>query len=212
MKVLGIVFSPRKNGNTEIIVREALEGAREAGAEAELITTRDYKINPCDGCGSCHKTGECRINDDMQIMYKKLLEADGIIFGTPVYFWQMCAQAKIFIDRTYALTFPNLKLSNKVAAAIAVAGRTGAVETLNFFNRYFISNHMICAESVEGLAYEKGSIVNDERGMKAARELGKQIVLMIKDGNRFPEEHNIPLYRIAQERYGASRYPKPSKQ
>lgn len=120
----------------------------------------------------------------------------------------MCSQAKTFIDRTYALTFPNLKLSNKVAAAIAVAARAGAIETLNFFTRYFISNHMICAESVEGLAYEKSSILNDERGMKTARELGRQVALMIKRGNSFPEEHDIPLYRIAQERYGASRYPK----
>lgn len=74
MKVLGIVFSPRRNGNTEILVREALKGAEEVGAETELITTRDYKINPCDGCESCYETGKCHINDDMQIIMKNFLK------------------------------------------------------------------------------------------------------------------------------------------
>ncbi|MEM2876370.1 MAG: flavodoxin family protein [Candidatus Bathyarchaeia archaeon] len=208
MKVLGVVFSPRKNGNTEILVQEALKGAEEMGADTELVATRELNINPCDGCGSCQKSGVCRINDDMQKMYEKLLDADGIILGTPVYFWQMCAQAKTFIDRTYALTFPNLKLANKVGAAIAVAGRTGAVEVLNTLSRYFINNHMIVAESVEGLASEKGSIVNDERGMRSARELGKQVALLIKLGNRFPEEYEIPIYRLVHEKYKAPRYPR----
>jgi len=211
MRVLGIVFSPRKGGNTEILMKEALKGAEAEGAETKLILTREYNIKPCDACDSCHKTGECHIKDDMQTLYRELLEADAIIFGTPVYFWHICAQAKIFIDRTYALTFPKLKLANKVGAAIAVAARTGAVEALNFFTRYFISNHMICAEGVEGLAYEKGSIVNDLRGMNAARELGRQVALMVKLKNRFPEEFDIPLYRIAQEKYGAPRYPKVSE-
>ena len=137
----------------------------------------------------------------MQLMYEKLLEADGIIFGTPVYFWHICAHAKIFIDRTNAIFYP-MSLTNKVGAAIAVATRTGAVEALSFFTQYFILNHMICAEFVDGLACGRGEIVNDVHTMKASKELGRQVGLLIKLKNRFPEEYDIPLYRFVQKKYG----------
>jgi len=207
MKVLGIVFSPRKKGNTEILVNEALTGAKECGAETELVAVRDYEINPCEGCMSCEKTGKCKINDDMQIMYNKLLEADGVIFGAPVYFWNICGQAKIFIDRTVALSSPTLRLANKVGAIITVAMRTGASEAGSFFIKYCVHNHMTVTEAVDGLAIEKGSIVDDERAMKASKELGKTVALTIKLKNRFPESYNIPLYRLAQK-HGAPTYPR----
>ena len=83
MKVLGIVCSPRKGGNTEILVREALEGAGEVGGETELILVADKNIAPCDACDTCRETGVCRIKDDMQPIYQQLDQADGIILGTP---------------------------------------------------------------------------------------------------------------------------------
>lgn len=207
MKVLGMIFSPRKGGNTEILVKEALAGAMSAGAETELLTTADKNIKPCDACRSCEKTGECHINDNMQEIYKKLLEADGIILGTPVYFWSMCGQAKIFLDRTVALRYPYLKLANKVGGAVAVATRTGAVNTLNIFERYFISNHMLPAESVEGLAKEKGEIRKDEHAMKSALELGRQIVLLIKRKFTFPEEFDLPINKLVHKKYKVALYP-----
>ena len=85
MKVLGIVCSPRKRGNTEIMVEEALAATREAGAETELVLIADKNITPCDACGSCRETGFCRIKDDMQPIYQQLEAADAIILGTPVY-------------------------------------------------------------------------------------------------------------------------------
>ena len=86
MKIIGIVASARKGGNTEIMVKEALKTAKEAGADTELFLIAGKDIKGCDGCRSCQQTGNCRINDDMQPLYKLMLAADGIIFGTPVYF------------------------------------------------------------------------------------------------------------------------------
>ena len=86
MKILGIVGSPRKGGNTEILVEEALTATREAGAQTEIILLADKNIAGCDGCGSCFETGVCKIKDDMQSIYPQLEAADAIIFGSPVYF------------------------------------------------------------------------------------------------------------------------------
>ncbi len=98
MKILGVVGSPRKGGNTEIMVEEALATAREAGAETELVLIAGKKIAGCDGCDTCRKTMACHIKDDMQTIYKQLEAADGIIFGTPVYFGSVPSQAKAIID------------------------------------------------------------------------------------------------------------------
>lgn len=77
MKIVGIVCSPRKGGNTEILVREALKAASEAGAETDLVLTSTKNIAPCDGCGICEKNGVCKISDDMQELYQKLESSDG---------------------------------------------------------------------------------------------------------------------------------------
>jgi len=209
MKVVGIVCSSRMGGNTEILVQEALAGARAGGAETELLTLGGKDIKPCDGCLSCEKTGKCHIEDDMQLIYKKMLNSDGIIIGTPVYFWSMSGQAKVLIDRTYALRHPHLMLANKVAGAIAVAARQGTVSTLNVFQRYFASNHMFTADLVEGLASEKGAAIKDKRGMKSVYEMGRQIVSLIKQQLKFPEEFNVPLYRYVERKYKTPRYPTP---
>ena len=81
MRILGIVCSPRKGGNTEILVKEALGSTHDARAEAELILTSGIDITPCDGRGACEETGNCKINDDMQSICQQLQLADGVIFG-----------------------------------------------------------------------------------------------------------------------------------
>lgn len=144
MKVLGISCSLRKGSNTEILVEEALVGAREVGAEAELLSLIGKEIKPCDGCFSCEKTGKCHIKDDMQPIYEKLLEADGIIIGTPVYFWFMAGQTKVLLDRTIALEYPNLRLAQtKVGGIITVAARTGLMNTVSALYTYFAASHML---------------------------------------------------------------------
>ena len=103
MKVLAIVCSPRKSGNTEIMAEVALAGASSYGAETELWTVAGKDIKPCDGCVTCNKTHKCHVNDDMQELFPKVIAADGLIFCSPVYFMYGTAQAKIVIDRLFSV-------------------------------------------------------------------------------------------------------------
>jgi len=103
MKVLGIMGSPRRQSNTEILLDKALEGAREAGAEVEKVLASKLKISPCLEIYACRKDGDCAIKDDMQLLYKKLLEADHIIFASPIFFYGVTSQAKALVDRCQAL-------------------------------------------------------------------------------------------------------------
>ena len=181
MKVLGIVCSPRKGGNTEILVSEALVGAKESGAEIELLRVTDMNIAACNGCEACHESGECSIKDDMQKIYKKLLAADGIILGSPVYFWSVSSQAKKLMDRTYALRYPNHKLKNKVGGAIAAAGSRGTVNALSIINNFFLGHDMLVTGlGISGYGNKKGEVRQDKRAMEGARSLGKQVIQLIK--------------------------------
>jgi len=103
MKVLGIMGSPRRQSNTEILLDKALEGAREAGAEVEKVLVSKLKISPCLEIYACRKDGNCAIKDDMQALYEKLLEADHVIFASPMFFYGVTSQAKAVIDRCQAL-------------------------------------------------------------------------------------------------------------
>jgi len=161
-------------------VREALEGAKEK-ADVELLRIADMNIAPCDGCEVCHEAGECRIKDDMQRVYQKLLTADGIILGSPVYFWSVSGLAKTFMDRTYALRYPYHKLKDKVGGAIVVAGRRGCLSALSVINNFFLGHDMIATGlGIAGYGTKKGEVKQDERAMKGARSLGKQVTELIK--------------------------------
>jgi multimeric flavodoxin WrbA len=103
MKVLGIMGSPRKQSNTDILLDRALDGAREAGAEVEKVLISKLKISPCLEIYACLKDGNCAIRDDMDALYKKLLEADHVIFASPIFFYGVTSQAKAVIDRCQAL-------------------------------------------------------------------------------------------------------------
>jgi multimeric flavodoxin WrbA len=103
IKTLGISTSPRMHGNSDILLREALSGAESAGAKTEYIHLSDYDIAPCIECNACYSIGNCKIQDDFQQLLKKVLDADRLIFATPVFFMTLCAQAKILIDRSQCL-------------------------------------------------------------------------------------------------------------
>jgi multimeric flavodoxin WrbA len=103
VKVLGIMGSPRRQSNTEILLDKALEGAREAGAEVEKVLVSKLRISPCLEIYACFKDGNCSIKDDMQTLYDKLLEADHIVFASPIFFYGITSQAKAVVDRCQAL-------------------------------------------------------------------------------------------------------------
>ncbi len=185
VKIVGVVASPRVGGNTEILVTQALTSAAAQGSDTVLIALAGKRIQPCEHCGACYPTGACSIDDDMQEIYPQLLSADGIIIGSPVYFWSMTAQAKLVMDRTYALRYPTFRLAGKVGGAIAIAGTRGQVHTLTTFNTFYLGQRMIpCHFGVDGRASKKGEIVHDTRAMLAAETLGQQMVTLIAALNR----------------------------
>ncbi len=191
MKILGLSFSPRKQGNTEILLGEALIGAKEEGAETELYSVAGKDIKPCDGCWGCRKTGKCHIKDDMQELYTRLLEADGIIFGTPVYFYNMTGQGKNVIDRTIAL---DGNLANKVGGVVAVAGSLGLVDALKDLYFYIVMRRMLPASFIGAYAGGKGEAKELKKCMKAARDLGRDIVQIAAKGFKYPEGGNHIAY------------------
>ena len=184
MKVLGIVCSGRKGGNTEILVTEALASAQEAGAQTELVSVVGKNISPCDGCGSCRQTSVCHIQDDMQSIYQQLETADAIIFGSPVYFCSVSAQAKAIMDRTF-LFLRDRRLKGKVAAPILAVRRVGAGQTRNLLYGYFMSQGMIPVRGAIGYGREKGDVkqrVGGAQGLSAleeARTVGTDVVQMV---------------------------------
>jgi multimeric flavodoxin WrbA len=185
MKIVGIVCSPRKGGNTEILVGEALDAARSDGVETELIRLADMNIAPCDGCGSCAKTGVCRIDDDMQSLYRSFDEADGIIFGTPSYFGNVSAQAKAVIDRTY-VSLLHGKLRGKVAAALVATRRIGGGQILSILYSYFTVQGMMIAGGGIGYGRKKGDVREGPGGspvftaIEEAQAVGRRVVKTIQ--------------------------------
>ena len=103
MKVLGIAGSPRRGGNTDLLLAEVMKGAASKGAEVKTIILNDLKIAPCQHCDACLETGRCKINDDMQMVYDELTKADRIILASPIQFMTVTAQAKAMIDRCQCL-------------------------------------------------------------------------------------------------------------
>jgi len=133
MKVIGICGSPRK-GNTEWMLVRLLEGVAQCGIDTELILLRDKDIKGCDGCLTCEtggkeRKGVCRIQDDMQQIYPKLVEADGLAFGTPVYFEMLSGLLKNFMDRTCPI-WPMLERKPIVGMAVAEESIGKAIDNL----------------------------------------------------------------------------------
>ena len=188
MKVLAISGSPRKNGNTALLLSKALEGAQEAGAETELFSVAGKDLRGCDGCWACVKTGKCHLKDDLEPLYGLMQEADGIIFGTPIYFWGMTAQMKAIIDRSIALNHAERTLASKVAGVVAVAGSLGLVDALKDFSFYIIQRKMLPAHQVAAYVRDPKELADMEHCMKASYEMGRQIVALIKMGFRYPPE------------------------
>jgi multimeric flavodoxin WrbA len=119
MNTLGIVTSPRREGNTAKIVEAIIEGAEEKGSETEMIYLGDLNISPCNSCDACKETGNCVLEDDMQPIYKALERADNIVLGTPIYFDHISAQCKILIDRLYSFNWVK-KLNDGKRAVLVI--------------------------------------------------------------------------------------------
>jgi multimeric flavodoxin WrbA len=183
MKVLGILGSPRLGGNSDILLDQALAGAREAGAETEKIILNQKKISGCLDCGKCNETGICAIKDDMQEIQQKILEADTVIHSGPVYFWAMTSQMKAYLDRWCAFfdgqwalhKAYSPKMKKKRIGLITVCADPD-VSTANPIIHSFKTTCQFAGLKWFGLvqasASEKGEIGKNEKAKKEAYELG----------------------------------------
>jgi multimeric flavodoxin WrbA len=185
MRLLGIVGSPRKNGNTEIMMKEALKIAQDAGFETDMFLMSSRQVSPCDACGACFKIGTCVVQDDMQKLYDLMEQADGIIFGSPVYFGGVSAQTKAIMDRTFAL-LRDRALKNKVAGALVVTRRVGAIQARSLLYSFCIAHGMIVAGGAIGYGREAGDVLTGVGGginmsaMEEARLLGANVVQLVQ--------------------------------
>ncbi|GAI26645.1 unnamed protein product [marine sediment metagenome] len=103
MKVLGIAGSPRRDGNTDMLLAEVMRGAASQGADVKTIILNDLKITPCQHCDACLEKGKCKVQDDMQMVYRELEQADRIVLASPIQFTGITAQMKAMVDRFQAL-------------------------------------------------------------------------------------------------------------
>ncbi len=182
MKIIGFVGSPRAHGNTATMVSQALVGAKEAGADVELIHLSGLSINGCKGCKYCKSHDSCRLEDDMQPLYEKIKSADALIFGTPVYFAQMTGQMKQFIDRFYALIDAEYRpkvAAGKKAAVIITQGDvnpasfTGIIGTFEFAMSFLsipITHHLI----IPGLDAPK-DVEKNPSALEEATRIGRDL-------------------------------------
>ena len=181
MKVLGISGSPRKNGNTEILLREALQAAEHMGCETKTFHMSGKTVAPCHACGGCFKAGNCVTQDDMQELYALMAWGDAIIWATPVYFGDVTAQLKCAMDRTFAM-LQKRSLKGKVAGVLTVTRRVGAVQTKSLLNSFCIVHGMIVAGGAIGYGREPGDVLTGVGGginmtaMEEAHLLGKNVV------------------------------------
>lgn len=189
MKILAISCSPRTKGNTIAMLSETLEAAAAEGAAVELYSVAGKDIQPCDGCWSCAKTGRCRKEDETALLLEKMLAADGIVFGVPVYFHGMSAQAKAIIDRTISLSSPERCLANKVCGVVASAGSLGLIQVLKDFTYYAHVKHMLPANHVAAYPSMQDGIEMMPKCHEELRDLGKQMVALVNIGFEYPAEY-----------------------
>jgi multimeric flavodoxin WrbA len=187
VKVVAFNGSARKDGNTALLIRRVLLVLETKGFETELIQLAGEQIRGCNACRTCYtnKNKRCVIEDDNVNAYiQKMLEADGIILGSPVYFSMMTPELKALIDRAGYVARANSDMfKRKVGAAVVAVRRAGAIPTFDAINHFFLISQMIVPGSSYwniGIGRKKGDVEGDEEGMKTMEDLGRNMAWLIK--------------------------------
>ena len=175
--------SPREDGNSAILADQVAEGAREAGARVESFYLHGMEINACDACDACHAEpyGGCIVEDDMQILYPKLEEADALVIASPIYWFTVSAQTKLFIDRCYALVdAEGYTLRGRKVGIVLTYGdsdpfNSGAVNAMRAFQDAYAYIGAEIVGMVYGSADAAGEIGANTELMAKAYSLGKQL-------------------------------------
>jgi len=187
LKVVAFNGSARKDGNTAILLRRVLAALEDEGIETELIQLAGQQIHGCMACGTCRKiqNRECKIvNDSVNAFIAKMVEADGILLGSPTYFSMMTPELKALIDRAGYVGRANGDLfRRKVGAAVVAVRRAGGIPTFDAINHFFLISQMIVPGSSYwniGVGGAKGDVEKDEEGLKTMDDLGKNMAWLLK--------------------------------
>ena len=185
MKVVAFNSSPRKNGNTQLMLDAVAGELQKENIEVEHIRIGGQLLHGCIACGACSKhKGRCIQDDDpMNDWIAKMIEADGILLGSPTYFATINTEMKALIDRCGYVLKQTGDLRLKVGAPVVVARRGGAMQTYNTLMAFFGINEMIVPSSFYwnmGYGRAVGEVLNDDEGMETMRQLGRNMAFVLK--------------------------------
>jgi len=186
MKIIAVNGSPRKGGNTDLLLDEMSRIMERNQIETETIFLRDLELKPCDACRYCRQhPGKCHIKDDFPPLFEKSLAAEGIILATPVYFGSATPPIKAFMDRVgYAAKGMKRPLERKIGAGVVVARRAGQNFTLAQLYFFFAVLGIIIVPSPHywtiAFGREKGKVAEDEEGMITMGKLAENMVWLAK--------------------------------
>jgi multimeric flavodoxin WrbA len=183
MKVVGIDGSPRKNGNTEKLLKQVLAGAAEAGSNTTYLKIADLELNYCQGCGACRAAGECVMKDDMEVLVDEIQKSDVIVLSSPIYAWQVSGHLKVFMDRLCRLLTPTYSSRLQGAKKIAFVYTQGNPDG-DRFKPYMDYQEMLfpflgftAAGRIQAVGTRgKDDILSQEKTMATAKAFGRQLV------------------------------------
>ncbi|HEX3001702.1 MAG TPA: flavodoxin family protein [Methanoregula sp.] len=196
-KVLAINGSPRKDGNTAILIRTILGEIEKEGIHTETIQIGGKMIHGCMACMKCfeNRDGKCIIDDDIvNTCIRKMREADGIILGSPVYFLDVTSEMKALIDRAGFVSYANgFPLKNKIGNVTVAVRRAGASRTADSMLHLLLANDMIVPGlPVIGMGRDVGDVEKDEEGMDRAKHLGQNMARLLKHLECYPIPQENP--------------------
>ncbi|MDI6894922.1 MAG: NAD(P)H-dependent oxidoreductase [Bacillota bacterium] len=174
--VLGVMGSPRKGGNSDLLLSRALEGAAGQGARTEKVCLADMDLRPCLACEGCRAGGNCVQKDDMQELYPRLQAAAGLVIATPVYWWGPSAQTKVFLDRWYALIPVREAMEGKRVAVLCAHADDDpgtARHLLGMFEESFRFLKMRLVGTLAVAADKRGGVAANRGALARAEELGR---------------------------------------
>jgi len=190
MKVVAFNGSARKDGNTAILINQALEELEKQGIETEMIQLSGQRIRGCTACYKCfdNKDKKCAVTEDAMNEYiARMLDADAIILASPTYFADVSAELKALIDRAGLVARANDNMfRRKVGAAIVAVRRAGAIHAFDTINHFFLIGEMIIPGSSYwnvGFGLKKGDAENDEEGLQTMQHLGRNMAWLLKKIN-----------------------------
>ncbi|MDI6889989.1 MAG: flavodoxin family protein [Thermodesulfovibrionales bacterium] len=188
MKIIAFLGSPRKNGNTELLLKEAIKGIKNSGFKVRVFNLNRMNISPCQNCGGCEHTGLCIFEDDMAQIYNAIREADRIILASPIFFLGVSAQAKIMVDRCQCFWYEKYLLKKPIPEGpygrrgllLLVGGQKKEIgihcaeaTVKAFFRTISVSEH----KTLRFLGVDsKGAIVNHPTALSEAYKAGKKLI------------------------------------